>query len=213
MVTTLHPPEIGTESYRGNITAIALMGLWFAVMSVMGVLGHFEYARNEAHEWIIVAVLAPTVFYLALYATMKSVRDWTAKLDPAIVVLPHAWRTVGFAFLALWYFDVLPGEFAAPAGFGDFAVGMAAPIVAVALWLGWKGAVKSAVTLHILGIVDFFFAILTGAGSFGVPASDMHLVDPMTVYPMVWIPTGIVPLLLVGHVIGLINLRTSNRAS
>jgi len=95
----------------------------------------------------------------------------------------------------------LPAGFSAPAGFGDFIVGMAAPFVAVGLWLHWRYAIRSAVAFHLFGLVDLVIALATGISGFGVPESGMKAIDPMTAFPMVIVPAVFVPLLLWGHVL------------
>src|ERR1700731_1688521 len=45
----------------------------------------------------------------------------------------QAWRWAGFRFQTLYTYGVLPGIFAWPAGLGDMAVGVTAPLVLAAL--------------------------------------------------------------------------------
>jgi hypothetical protein len=196
----------------GIIFSIILCVLWMVVTGIIGTLGLYEYPRNGSHFSIILTVLTPTIFFTLLFVLFFNVRIWTQqRLNLAILTLPHAWRTVGFTFLALWFYGTLPAGFAAPAGFGDFAIAIAAPFVAVALWLQWKNSIRTAVWFHILGITDLFFAILTGTTGFGVSASEMHMIDPMTAFPMVIIPTVFVPLLLVAHIMVLTKITLDRK--
>lgn len=199
------------NGYGGIIFAMILCVLWMAATGTIGTLGYYEYLRNGSHLLVIITVLTPTVFFAVLFTLFPAVRSWTRRLDLGMLTLPHAWRTVGFTFLTLWFFGPLPAGFAAPAGFGDFAVAMAAPFVAVALWLQWEGAVRAATWFHILGIIDFFFALLTGMTGFGATAEQMTMTDPMTAFPLVIIPTAFVPLLLVGHIMALTKIAMDRR--
>ena len=45
----------------------------------------------------------------------------------------QAWRFAGLGFIALYAYGVLPGLFAWPAGLGDMAIGVTAPLVIYAL--------------------------------------------------------------------------------
>ena len=200
-------------SYRGVIIAIVLCLIWMAITGVIATLGLYEYPRNGSHLSVIITVLIPSLFFALLFTLSPAMRRWTQSLDLGMLTLPHAWRTVGFTFLALWYYDVLPAGFAAPAGFGDFVIGMAAPFVAVALWLQWAGAVRAAFWLHVLGIADLFFALLTGMTGFGVPTEEMTQIDPMTTFPLVIIPTVFVPLLLMSHFMALTKITMDWRQS
>jgi len=192
--------------YSGTILAMTLCVLWMATTGTLATLGLYEYPRNGSHLSVIITVLTPTIFFAVLFASFSSVRKWTEHLNLAMLALPHAWRTAGFTFLTLWFYGILPAGFAAPAGLGDFAIAMAAPFVAVALWLRWAGAMRAAVWFHVLGIIDFVVAFVTGMTGVGVAAEQMTVTDPMTAFPLAIIPTVFVPLLLVGHVMALTKI-------
>jgi len=192
--------------HRGIIFSITLCLLWIIATGITGTLGLYEYPRNGSHLSLIITVLTPTVFFSLLFIFFPAIRSWTQSLNLAMLTLPHAWRTVGFTFLTLWFYGILPSGFAAPAGFGDFFIAIAAPIIATALWLQWKHAIHAAIWFHILGIIDFFFALLTGITGFGVATVEMTTIDPMTAFPLVIIPTAFVPLLLLAHIMALTKI-------
>ena len=187
------------KSYTGIIIGIVLSIVWIIATSIVGTLGMYEYQRDAFHLMIIVTVAAPTVVYLLLLTLFDGMRKWTQTLSLAMLTLPHAWRTIGYTFLVLWFYGILPAGFAAPAGFGDFTVAIAAPFIAVALWKQWKNAVSYAVVFHIVGAIDLILAIVTGTSAYGVLAENLHIIDPLTAFPMVIIPTAFVPLLLMSH--------------
>jgi len=205
--TRSEPPRLP----RLTLILITFAACWAAGAVALDLTGLNAQRRDEPHLAIVIGVLLPSVLYLLGLSASDSVRSWTRTLDPAILILPHTWRMVGFSFVALWAYGVLPAEFAFAAGLGDAAIAVAAPLVIVAFWRGWRGAVPGAIALHVLGMVDFFFAILLGASGAGVPLAQMSQMDPMTVFPMSWIPTGAVPLLLLAHVIALANLALKRR--
>jgi len=197
--------------YGGIILAMVLCVLWMAVTGIIGSTGFYEYPRNGSHLLVIITVLIPAIFFVVLFFLSPAIRSWTQSLNLAMLTLPHAWRTVGFTFLALWFYGVLPSGFAAPAGFGDFAIAMAAPFVAVAVWFNWSGAIRAAVWFHVLGIIDLFFALLTGMTGFGAPVEEMSMTDPMTAFPLVIIPTVFVPLLILGHIMALTKIAMDRK--
>ncbi len=201
------------NQYGGVILAIILCILWMVVTGIIGALGVYEVPRNITHFLLYFTVLAPTVFFVILFALIPSVRQWTQGLSLAMLTLPHAWRTVGFTFLTVWAFGVLPASFAAPAGFGDFAIGIAAPFVVVALWLKWTHAIKATVWMHTLGLIDLTVAIYIGSTGFLVPEGQMSLIDPMSRFPLVVIPTVFVPLLVLSHVMVFVILVMDKRKS
>ena len=184
---------------KGIVIAAVFSIIWMLTTGVIGTLGLFEYIRHEFHLWIILLVVTPTILYLVLVVIFPSVKDWTQNLNLIILTIPHAWRTVGYTFLALWFYGILPAGFAAPAGFGDFAVAMLAPFVALALWLKWTQSIRFTVAFNILGALDLVIAIWAGTSGFGATADEMVKLDPMTTFPLVIIPTVFVPLLLLLH--------------
>ncbi len=199
-MTTLIQPRAGTKA------ALAFAAFWFAGAVALGAAGVFETRIDEPPLALIGAVLAPTALFAVAFAVAPSVRAWTRSLDLALLTLPHAWRTVGFVFLVMWFVGVLPGAFAAPAGFGDLAIAVAAPFVAAALILKWSGAIRAAAWLHVLGVADFAIAVAAGVSGVGGAKDTLALTDPMTAFPLVLIPAAAVPLLLATHVMALVRI-------
>lgn len=213
-----HAQTLSTSGFgRGSGTglALALAALWILVSGALGTIGLYEVPLGRHPEILITAILMPTLAFGFAYTLFSGVREWARSLDLALLTLPHSWRTIGFSFLALWYFGILPAEFAAPAGFGDIAIALAAPVVAAALWREWRGARQSALWLHILGIVDFLFAVSIGAGigTYGSGVDRLVALNPMSAFPMVLVPAIGVPLLLVGHVIALTHIVATRSRS
>jgi hypothetical protein len=129
----------------------------------------------------------------------------------------HLWRVVGFTFLTLTAFDVLPGLFAWPAGLGDVAIGIAALFV-VARMDRHPGYATSPglVRFHLLGLADFVVAVATAglaAGGFpdlipgGVTSAPMD-VWPLNIFPSFWVPAFIIV-----HATVLLKVRHLRRAA
>lgn len=121
------------------------------------------------------------------------------------------WRIVGFAFLAVWAVGELPATFALPAGFGDVAVGLIAPFVAV-LSVGRAGPGKAVFYgWTALGVLDLVAAIILGVlhspGELGLLAGGGPGADVMAFLPMILIPTFVVPALLAVHAISVFTAR------
>ena len=62
-------------------------------------------------------------------------------------------------FLVLYFYNMLPGTFAWPAGVGDMVIGAYAPFVVVAIANGSTNWHFHAVALNILGLLDIVGAI------------------------------------------------------
>jgi hypothetical protein len=104
----------------------------------------------------------------------------------------------------------LPALFALPAGLGDIATGIAAPLVAYRLAQG--AGRRRALWFNGLGTLDLIVAVTLGA----LTAFQLVNVTPVntaiTALPLALIPTTAVPLLLVLHITALSALVKSPRA-
>ena len=134
--------------------------------------------------------------------------------DLRVLTVVQSWRIIGGAFIVLYFYDLLPGLFAWPAGLGDIAIGGAAPFVALALAArpefmksrGFKA-------FHILGILDFVVAVGTGFLSSGWVeslASEVSTNQTMTLLPLSLIPTFGVPLWIMLHLSALFQAKERN---
>jgi hypothetical protein len=76
----------------------------------------------------------------------------------------QARRFAGFTFIALYAYGVLPGAFAWPAGLGDIAVGLTAPVFLVALLRRPAFAASNAYLVwNGFGALDLVTAVGVGA--------------------------------------------------
>ena len=50
--------------------------------------------------------------FLGLYGTSTGFRDFIIDLDLRLLTMFQTWRVIGFAMLALFAYDLLPGVFA-----------------------------------------------------------------------------------------------------
>ncbi len=103
------------------------------------------------------------------------------------LVLPHAFRHIGMVFLVPGVVaQPLPDYFAIPAAYGDLLAGILALLALVTLRSGWKGALGVVWVFNVAGTADLLNAL-------------RHL-DVAPYFGAAWyIPTFLVPLLLVTH--------------
>ena len=142
-------------------------------------------------------------------------RSETAKR--IIAAVPQQWlvgvqlyRALGVIFLILYATGKLPSLFAWPAGMGDIAIGLLAPIVGLAYARAPRKTAGLVAAWNVFGILDLIdrgrHRILDRAvavRAFEIqPTSEL-----MTVLPMVMIPVYLVPLSIVLHLASLAKLR------
>ncbi len=131
------------------------------------------------------------------------VAKWTfaarlARMAPATALfwlaLPHAFRHVGMVFVVPGVVaQELPEGFAIPAAYGDLATGVLALVAVILLRTKWSGAVGLVWLFNIVGALDL--------------ANALRHVDVVSGFGAAWyIPTMLVPLLLVKHFMMFVRL-------
>ena len=188
---------------------LVLAGLWLIVGGLGVALNAYGAPNSEPPRLLMGTIMAPTFFILLSYGLSKGFRDWVAGLDRALLTVMHATRTIGFAFIVMWYYGTVTAVFAFSAGLGDIIVAVLAPFVALAVARNKPGALKLATRLHIAGMLDFFIAAGLGASALGVPADQMGQIDQINIFPLAIIPAMGVPILMALHVLAFLRLRTA----
>lgn len=108
------------------------------------------------------------------------------------LVVPHAFRFVGLIFLVPGVVSPsLPLAFAAPAAYGDMAAAILAVAAAIALSRRLPSATLLVWVFNVWGATDLLFAFYQGLFGAGL--------DPRTLGAAFFIPTLVVPPLLVTH--------------
>jgi hypothetical protein len=194
--------NIATKSY-GRLTT-GLIAAWFAFALIASDLLWFRNDGNRIGIAVAVAAGTPILIFAAWFAASENFRKFVLSLDPQILTLAQTWRIVGFIFVLLEARGVLPAIFAWPAGYGDMAIG------ATATFAAWKVASpvrrNRFILWQVLGITDLVIAVGLGttAGLLGPHGPSMAA---MTVLPLSLIPTFLVPLFFILHLICIAQAR------
>ena len=212
-VTQISEPKIPALSGTGAFVASFFL-VWFALVLVLGARGVFVAPAGAPPLALLVGLLAPLSLFLIGYWAVPAVREFVLSADLRLIVGIQAWRWAGFGFLTLYTYGVLPGIFAWPAGLGDMAIGVTAPLVLAGLLRQRDfAASKRFVVWNLSGILDLTVAVSIGAL---VPLIAPNLyravtTTPMTQLPLVLIPTYLVPTFLMLHVTALLQARRLSR--
>jgi hypothetical protein len=189
-----------------NLT-IGIVAAWFLLALGGALLGAFDSAPRPPLLLGLFAAV-PVAAFAVWHLTSATFRQFVSSLDLRALTAAQTMRVVGIVFVILYLLGALPGAFANPAGWGDFAIGITAPLVA---WL-WKPPfpTKTFVVWNLLGVLDLVSAmtlgVLSSPSPVGVLAGDVST-RLMGQFPLSLIPTFFVPLLLIFHLISLIRVR------
>jgi hypothetical protein len=198
---------MNNEKYR-RLTSW-LIAAWFVFPLLASTFHLFQNPPKTPPIAFGMAVLVPFLVFLGWYWTSQSFRAFVLSLDLRVLTMLQSWRIAGFGFLALYTYKVLPGSFALPAGWGDFVIGLTAPLVALS-FVGRQHRVLF-VLWQILGMLDLVTAVILGVLS-GFLGSGSATMDPMTVLPLSLIPTFGVPLFFILHMICIAQARQWQKA-
>ena len=175
---------------------IAVLAGWLLVALIVGATG--TLSRLPVPPPFIAVAL--TILVLLLMRTSRVVQAEARQLGARSLVAFHTIRLpIGAYFLVLEGRGVLPAAFANPAGWGDMLVGLAA--IAVAAWccpVTTPGGRMGLMVWNVVGLVDIFGVLANGIRIF---AGDPAFAAPFTGLPLSLLPTFVVPLVIVSHVI------------
>jgi hypothetical protein len=187
------------------------LAVWLVAAFGLGMAGTYVAAPG-AIPTIEFGILMPLVVAVSAYLISPGIRQLVRSAPQKWLIAVQLYRTGGAVFLALWSAGLLPGIFAWPAAAGDILVGLLALLVGLTharfnrrrvLW--W----------NILGLCDLALALTLGFITTPSRFQLLALDAPSTLvtqYPLVLIPTFVVPLSILLHLASLVRLSAERRA-
>ena len=174
------------------------MVLWFCLALIVGISGQF---RAVSAPVVAAIVWISTAIALLVCWKVPAIRSWAAIVDLRWLIALHLTRFVGFYFLFLYQRGQLPEGFAVPGGIGDIIVALIAGMLLVispprqprAILLFWNA----------FGLIDIVFVAFS-ALRFGL--KDWQSMAPLRELPLSLLPTFLVPLIIVSHVLIFVRL-------
>ena len=190
--------------------AAVVLGGWFTASAVIA--GHGWYHTRIGHgvPWLPVAVVGFFGTLLALRRIPVVARALAAPGMASRLEYPHTFRVEGVAFLIIMALGHLPALFALPAGLGDIAAGIAAPLVALRLAQGTGR--RAALWHNAFGMTDLAVALTLGALTGYQLLKITPSAAPIFELPLALIVTAGVPLLFALHITSVSALRRAQRA-
>jgi hypothetical protein len=191
---------------RGKWMAAAVVIIvWFALALASSLLGVFDSNTRPPLLLGSAAILPVTAFAVA-YLFSASFRRFVLSANARAITFAHTWRIGGLVFLILYWRGQLPGAFALPAGWGDIAIGVTAPLVAWNIESRGRSMTPLLTVWNLLGLLDLLAAVtlgvLSSASRLGILAGDVTT-RIMGAFPLSLIPTFFVPLLMILHLVAL----------
>lgn len=184
--------ETASIDEPGNKTVLLIVGAWFCLASGAGLAGWLEGASP-----LIVAVIVWVLTGAAMLACWKvlTLQKWAMKVDLRWLVSLHLTRFVGLYFFSLSSRGELPFAFAAPAGSGDILVAVLAGLLLV---LSDARNWSTLLFWNTIGLTDILFVVLM---ALRLGLEDRQSMHALREFPLSLLPTFLVPLIIVSHVL------------
>jgi hypothetical protein len=190
---------------RAAILAGIALAVWAVTVIVLGLGGAFVQAEGESVPPIGMVLLAAFIVMVVAFRASPSLRSLFTNQQHLIRL--NLWRLEGAVFLLLMLDGQMPALWALPAGIGDMVVG------ASAFWVAGRLATPSgrrtAVAFNLLGLADLVVAVGLGLATNPGALQLFHTVptsELITHFPLVLVPTFLVPLAFALHVISVTQL-------
>ncbi|MFO0700014.1 MAG: hypothetical protein U0236_12360 [Nitrospira sp.] len=201
------------DKRRTLIVAAAVLIGWFILSATLGVLKVYE-AVADGIPTIQYGILLPILLGGVVIARSSAVGRVLDAVPLQWLTGVQLYRALGGIFLVLYGAGQLPGLFAWPAGLGDVLVGVLAPVVALAYARGPGNNGDLVAAWNIFGLLDLIVAVGCGFATSPSPVQLAAFDRPnelITAFPLVLIPTYLVPVSVLLHLVSLAKLRRTVR--
>jgi hypothetical protein len=188
--------------------ATAVLAGWFVIALALAIGGVYSAATSRIPT-IQFGIAVPLLIGCLLIWRWPAVSRLIDAVPRQWVIAIQFYRVEGVTFLLLYAGHLLPGVFALPAGLGDVAVGLLAAAIGIGATGGRQLNSRTVLRWNLLGIADLIVALTTGfltaPSAFQMFAFD-HPNELISMFPLVLIPTFLVPFAILLHIISLIQL-------
>jgi hypothetical protein len=201
------------DKRRTLIVAAAVLIGWFILSATLGVLDVYEAVADRVPT-IQYGILLPILLGGVVMARSSAVGRVLDAVPLQWLTGVQLYRALGGIFLVLYGAGQLPGLFAWPAGLGDVLVGVLAPVVALAYARGPGNNGDLVAAWNIFGLLDLIVAVGCGFATSPSPVQLAAFDRPnelITAFPLVLIPTYLVPVSVLLHLVSLAKLRRTVR--
>jgi hypothetical protein len=187
--------------------------VWLLAILAAGYFGVF-HSMSVPLPLGVAAILPVLVFWI-WYRASSAFRAYVLSRNAVVLTAVQSWRVGGFVFLILMAKGLLPAGFAYSAGLGDMAIGVTAPFVA---WAVARKKISTGLLIawQVAGMADLVAAVTLGALysdnriSFVAHGATTGM---MGFLPMSLVPTFIVPLLAILHLMVIARVREAEQAA
>jgi hypothetical protein len=190
---------------RTTVVSAVVLASWAVVTALLAQRGFFRPPDLYSPPPVGIAlglVLAVLAVCLLVSPSLRALLT-----NQRHLILLNLWRLVGVVFLLLMGNDQMPALWALPAGIGDVIVGVAAPWIA--RHVETPEGERRAIIFTLFGMADLVVAVGLGVMTSPGPAHVFRTTptsELATQFPLALVPTFLVPLAFILHVVSLWQL-------
>jgi hypothetical protein len=208
-MTTNRQKPVWTTGQKWALAIV--LALKFIIAYIIGTEQLLTNTQNSVIPPIAITVIIPVALFVLAFVLSGRFKEFVLAQDFRLLTALQLWRVLGFTFLVLYSFNVLPGLFAFPAGIGDVAISLTAAFMVAKLdrdptYVNSSGFLG----FQFLGLLDFIVALATsGLASGALPGlvSNGLTSAAMEVWPLNIFPSFIVPAFIILHLTVLLKIR------
>ena len=192
------------QSWIAIVSGVVL-ATWAIVTTMLARRGVFQPPDPYSFPPIAITLILVLLALAACLLGSPSLRHLLT--NQRNLILLNLWRLVGAVFLILMANGQMPALWALPAGIGDVIVGAMVPWIAMRV--GRPQGRRRAIIFTLFGMADLVVAVGLGVMTSPGAAQIFHTTptsELATRFPLVLVPTFLVPLAFVLHVVSLWQL-------
>ena len=177
--------------------------LYLAYASILALKGVFQV--NSIPPRVMVFTAIPlTIMLFVIVGNTKLFKKLLRSIKLESLIALHVFRLLGVFFILLYFYHLLPREFAFSAGMGDIITAILALPLAKLVAKGKPGSLKIVYAWNIFGMLDIItLLVIVGITVMNTKNSIFtadHGIQEMTIFPFVWFPAFAPATILFLHV-------------
>ena len=196
-----------TDCHRQLRSGSQIILLWLLAVVALSASGLLANDSGLSRLLMPALILLPVAAFLVTWRNNSRFREFVLGIETGLLVILHSWRMVGMGFIFLYAHDVLPGLFAWLAGVGDMLAATGAVLLGSALLRGKTVSRRALLRWNTFGLLDFVIAVVIGTALRSTWLGGTVNTDAMALLPLSLVPTVIVPLYVITHLVIYLQLH------
>jgi hypothetical protein len=188
--------------------------LYLAYASILALKGVF-YTTSMPPTVMVFTAIPLTIILFVFVGNTKLFKTLLRSITLESLIAMHVFRLLGVFDILLYFYHLLPADFAFSAGMGDIITAILALPVAKMVSKGKPGSLKMAYAWNILGSLDIITLLVIAVinGKNAIVNGDHGGITDMTIFPFVWFPAFAPATILFLHTAIFRKLQLHSRAS